>query len=100
MAASTRNPNLPLIAAAVGVLAGAAGIAAWTFAARRAPADGHAAPDLAADKPHPGPNDRAPEHFRPDPTAAVPPEDREALRPATGGAPSLIEDRGAVRSLP
>lgn len=43
----------------------------------------HAAPDLALDKPHPGPDDRAPVAFRPDPTAPVPPSDREALRPAT-----------------
>ncbi|PCD02045.1 hypothetical protein COC42_11200 [Sphingomonas spermidinifaciens] len=100
MATTRRNANLPLIAAAVGVLAGAAGIAAWTLAARRAPADGHPAPDLARDTPRPSANDRAPEHFRPDPTAAIPPEDREALRPATGPSPSLVEDRGAVRSLP
>lgn len=97
---ATNRNNLALIAAAGGVFAGAVGIALWGRMARRAPAEGHAAPDLSRDTPRPSPNDRAPEHFRPDPTAAVPPDDREALRPATGGAPSLIEDRGAVRSLP
>lgn len=55
----------------------------------------HEAPDLAADAPVPG-TTRAPEAFRPDPTAAVPPEEREALRPATGPSPTLSEDRGAL----
>lgn len=63
------------------------------------PKDGHAAPDLEADT-HPGPDDRAPEHFRPDPTAPVSAADREALRPATGPAPSFAADRGGVRSQP
>ena len=63
------------------------------------PKDGHAAPDLEGDT-HPGPNDRAPDHFRPDPTAPVSAEDREALRPATGPAPSFAADRGGVRSQP
>jgi len=58
----------------------------------------HAAPDLALDQPHPGPDARAPIDFRPDPTAPVPPGERDSLRPATGPAPSLVEDRGAVRS--
>lgn len=62
-----------------------------------APDGGHPVPDLAANAPTPG-TDRAPEAFRPDPTAPVSPEEREALRPATGPAPSLVEDRGAMRS--
>ncbi|WP_295218563.1 hypothetical protein [uncultured Brevundimonas sp.] len=100
MAALDRNSNLALMAAAIGVLAGAAGIAAWTLAARRAPADGHPAPDLDRAGPRPTAEDRAPEHFRPDPTAPVAAEDREALRPATGPSPSLVTDRGAMRSQP
>jgi len=44
----------------------------------------HAAPDLALDRPHPGPEDRAPVAFRPDPTASVPAAEREALRPPEG----------------
>jgi len=44
----------------------------------------HSAPDLALDQPHPGPEDRAPVAFRPDPTAKVPSADREVLRPPPG----------------
>ncbi|TCP36654.1 hypothetical protein [Sphingomonas sp. BK235] len=55
----------------------------------------HAAPDLAADAPTPG-TDRAPEAFRPDPTAAVPASERESLRPATGPAPTLAATRGEM----
>lgn len=55
--------------------------------------DGHPVPDLEGDR-HPGPADRAPEHFRPDPTAAVPAADREALRPA----PPLESAADAVRA--
>lgn len=57
----------------------------------------HAVPDLAPDAPTPG-STRAVDAFRPDPTAPVPPEMRDALRPATGPAPSLVEDRGSMRS--
>ncbi|HEX8483987.1 hypothetical protein [Sphingomonas sp.] len=56
----------------------------------------HAVPDLAPDAPPPGPHSRAPDAFRPDPTAPVPPELRESLRPATGPAPSLAADRGSA----
>jgi hypothetical protein len=42
--------------------------------------DGHAAPDLALDAPKPG-TGRAPEAFRPDPTAVPTAEERDALRP-------------------
>ena len=84
--------------AATGVVIGLAGI----LLARRnrtATGDaGHSAPDLALDRPHPGPNDRAPDAFRPDPTAAVPASEREALRPATGPAPSMVEPRGSMAS--
>ena len=44
---------------------------------------GHEAPDLALDAPRPDGLHRAPDAFRPDPTAAVPASEREALRPAT-----------------
>lgn len=43
---------------------------------------GHQATDLLTER-HPGPQDRAPEAFRPDPTAPVSAEDRESMRPAT-----------------
>lgn len=55
----------------------------------------HPAPDLAADAPAPGTN-RAPDAFRPDPTAPVPASEREGLRPATGPAPTLAANRGEV----
>ena len=55
----------------------------------------HPVPDLAADAPTPG-TDRAPEAFRPDPTAPVPDSEREALRPATGAPPTLAAMRGEV----
>ncbi|MEG8014182.1 hypothetical protein [Sphingomonas sp. 22R3R2A-7] len=58
----------------------------------------HAAPDLALDKPRPGADDRAPEAFRPDPTAGPTKAERESLRPATGPAPSLVADRGTLNS--
>lgn len=84
------------------VALGAAGIAVGLFgvllARRKAPGEGHAAPDLALDKPRAGPDDRAPEAFRPDPTAPVTAADREALRPATGPAPSMVEPRGSMAS--
>lgn len=38
---------------------------------------------------------RAPEAFRPDPTAVPTEAEREALRPATGPAPTLAADRGS-----
>lgn len=49
----------------------------------------HVPTDLMGDR-HPGPNDRAPDAFRPDPTAPVPDSEREGLRPATGPAPTLV----------
>lgn len=65
-------------------------LAARRLAGRTGPVGAeHLAPDLALDQPHPGPDDRAPEVFRPDPTAPVPESEREGLRPATGPAPRL-----------
>lgn len=43
---------------------------------------GTAAADLALDQPHKGPGDRAPENFRPDPTAAISADKRDAFAPA------------------
>ncbi|MES3151382.1 hypothetical protein [Sphingomonas faeni] len=56
----------------------------------------HAAPDLALDKPRPGATDRAPDAFRPDPTAVPTKAERESLRHATGPAPSFAADRGST----
>lgn len=80
--------------AATGVAVGLFGV----LLARRKPAEGHAAPDLALDKDRPGPTNRAPEAFRPDPTAPVSAADREALRPATGPVPTMVEPRGSMAS--
>jgi hypothetical protein len=105
-----RNTNAKPRTFGVGLLsAGAAalGIGAALVAVllRRSKADsalptGHAVPDLAADKPTPGTYERAPDHFRPDPTAPVPPEMRESLRPATGHAPGFAADRGSANATP
>ena len=56
-------------------------------ALRRRGGAGHPASDLALDAPTPG-SDRAPDAFRPDPTAPVPTGEREGLRPATGAPPT------------
>ena len=74
----------------LGVIAAGSAIA---YAARRFLTPGnaeHAAPDLALDAPRPDEFHRAPDAFRPDPTAAVPASEREGLRPATGPLPSLV----------
>ena len=49
--------------------------------------------DLLGDT-RPAPTDRAPDAFRPDPTAVPTKAERESLRPATGPAPSFAADRG------
>jgi hypothetical protein len=74
-----------LSAFSIGALAVAAGAVLIEVARRFArPGDaGHVPTDLMRDT-HPGPHDRAIDAFRPDPTAPVPPGEREALRPAPG----------------
>jgi hypothetical protein len=94
-----------LLTAGIGLIGVALGLGGWLFARQqREPRAGdvgtgeHVPVDLALDKPHPGPKERAVEAFRPDPTAPVPAGERDALRPATGPAPSLVQDRGSMRS--
>lgn len=94
-----------LMTAGIGLLGVALGLGGWLLARQQRDARAgdvgtgeHVPVDLALDKPHPGPKDRAPEAFRPDPTAPVPAGERDALRPATGLAPSLVQDRGSMRS--
>ncbi|ODP39459.1 hypothetical protein [Sphingomonas turrisvirgatae] len=89
VADTLRRNALPL----AGALAGAAAAtAAAIFFTRRdpdAPADGHPAPDLErAD--HPGPEDRADPHFRPNMDAPLTAEDKAALAPALG-RPTLVD---------
>ena len=74
------------VAAAAGI---GAALLALTRLKRPNPAE-HAAPDLAADAPRPGTN-RAPEAFRPDPTAVPTKAEYDSLRPATGPAPSMVQ---------
>jgi hypothetical protein len=52
---------------------------------------GSSAADLDLDQPHHGPGDRAADDFRPDPTAAVPAERRDAFAPATLPNPNNAE---------
>lgn len=70
---------------AVGAVAGLVGAALrFGLLDRLFPhSEGHPAPDLAEDQPRPDGSARAPYDFRPDATAAVPPSEREALRPAS-----------------
>lgn len=98
--AKSHLPSVAVLSIGAAVLAGGAALIG-IFARRRkgvvAPGDvGHAAPDLALDLPRPGPTDRAPDVFRPDPTAPVPDSEREALRPATGPAPTLVNANGTA----
>jgi hypothetical protein len=80
----------------LGLGAFAAGAAAWVIGTRAA-AGKPARPSARPREPDaiPALADRAPEKFRPDPTAIPTPEEREALRPATGPAPSFAADRGS-----
>lgn len=57
----------------------------------------HVPTDLMGDTP-PGAGDRAIDAFRPDPTASVPPEMRDSLRPATGPATGFAGNRGDFAS--
>lgn len=92
-----KNASGPGIAVlTIGAAAIAAGAAVIGYAAMRMRGSGnagHEAPDLALNEPHPGPDHRAPDAFRPDPTAPVPASEREGLRPATGPAPSIMPGR-------
>ena len=90
--ADHRTRNLALAAGTALVAGGAALIG--IFARRReglfAPANAeHGAPDLAGAA-HPDGSGRAPNAFHPDPTAPVPPGERDGLRPATGPAPTMV----------
>lgn len=90
-------------ALSIGAAVLTAGAAIASFLARRRitawvqPAETDAA-DLALDTPRPAADDRAPLEFRPDMDAPISAEDREALRPATGPAPSLASAAGTMNS--
>lgn len=80
-AASTASKALGVFSIGAAIVAAGAAIVE-TVRRLRGRGEGHAAPDLALDYDR-EPGDRAPEAFRPDPTAPVSASDREALRPAT-----------------
>ncbi|WP_022686706.1 hypothetical protein [Sphingomonas phyllosphaerae] len=93
-----RTKQAIVAATALGAVVAGLGMAfglGWLDRLRPARDAEHAAPDLAADAPTPG-TTRAPDAFRPDPTAAVPASERDGLRPATGPAPTLSATRGEV----
>ncbi|MBB4618797.1 hypothetical protein [Sphingomonas abaci] len=95
-AKASEHDRTRVIALAAAGVAAVGSLVAATLLARRPkpnPAE-HAAPDLAPDAPEPGTH-RAPEAFRPDPTAIPTAEERESLRPATGPAPGFAADRGS-----
>lgn len=109
-----RTLGVALLSAGAAALGIGATVAALLFRRRATPATGHPVPDLAPDATVPPivtppsgdepaapalePEERAPEHFRPDPTAVPTAEEREALRPATGPAPGFAADRGSVNA--
>lgn len=75
-----RRNALPLAGALAGAAAATAAAIFFTRGSN-APAEGHPVPDLERDE-HPGPNDRADPHFRPDMDAPLTDQDRAALAPA------------------
>jgi hypothetical protein len=79
------------IGAVVGAIA-AAGFALFKRSQAARGSAGHVPTDLMGDS-HPGPEDRAPVDFRPDPTAPIPADERDAFRPALAGAsaPTLVK---------
>lgn len=83
-------------------LAAGAGIAAFLSRGRIAAllsgsqSEGHVPTDLL--DPNRNADDRAVADFRPDMSAKMTPAEREALRPATGPAPSLVSDRGTMNA--
>lgn len=106
MTKATRQPPKPKTlgrtllatgAAAIGL--GGALLAVFLSTRKGNPAE-HAAPDLATGKPHPGPADRAPPAFRPDPTAVPTKAEYDSLRPATGAASFPDRHDAASRNTP
>jgi hypothetical protein len=94
-----RNLGVATITAGIAALGlGAAFLGLFVRRSRTNPAE-HAAPDLALGKPRPGAADRAPDAFRPDPTAPVPDSMRDSLRPATGPTPGFAADRGSTTGI-
>ncbi|WP_010162210.1 hypothetical protein [Sphingomonas sp. PAMC 26617] len=83
-------------------LAAGAGVAAFLSRGRisallsKTSDEGHVPTDLL--DPKRNADDRAIADFRPDMSAPMTAAEREALRPATGPAPSLVADRGTMNT--
>jgi hypothetical protein len=91
---SVTAPVLPRPATLAAAPVGQAEAEKGLPAGRPNPAAEHVPTDLLATEPV-GRDARAPEDFRPDPTAVPTDAEREALRPATGPAPTLAAERGS-----
>ncbi|TKD52017.1 hypothetical protein [Sphingomonas baiyangensis] len=101
---SPARSNGRILATVVGLVAAGVGANAARRAlsrrAQRKAIGGHAVSDLQALGEPRDASARAPEAFRPDPTAPVSEADRAALAPATGPVPSIAQPRGAVAAQP
>ncbi len=104
--AKTRAPR-PMTAStawSIGAVALAAGAGVAAFLSRgrisallsKTSDEGHVPTDLL--DPKRNADDRAIADFRPDMSAPMTAAEREALRPATGPAPSLVADRGTMNT--
>jgi hypothetical protein len=94
-AAKSGGKSLALGTLSIGAIVGAVAAAAFAVLKRSKAAKGsaeHVPTDLMGDA-HPGPDDRAIDAFRPDPTAPIPEGERDAFRPALAGAsaPTLVK---------
>lgn len=83
------RPSRTLAAFSLGALAVTAGAVAFELLRRFARPEAGTTPTDLMRADHPGPEDRAIDAFRPDPTASVPASEREALRPALA-RPTLV----------
>ena len=91
---SSPDPQAPVTGVTAAAPLGMADAEKASPVGDRNPAAEHVPVDLIADEPVTIAT-RAPEVFRPDPTAVPTDAEREALRPATGPAPSMVADRGS-----
>ena len=87
---ASNSKSLAIAGALLGAVA--AGVYGLFRLGRGRSEGGHIPTDLMGDQ-HPGPDDRAVDAFRPDPTAPIPAGERDAFRPAFAGAsaPTLVK---------
>ncbi|AQR75339.1 hypothetical protein [Sphingomonas sp. LM7] len=94
-ATGSKTKSVALGTLSIGAIVGAVAAAAFAVLKLGKNARGsaeHVPTDLLGDT-RPAPEDRAPEAFRPDPTAPIPAGERDAFRPALAGAsaPTLVK---------